>query len=481
MTDNHQLGSPKTLWAALGAVVVVSVVLVISWFVTIEYLRRELESEISVLTQKTELLTKMRDYARNRAISVHRMVLLKDRFARDDEYLRLMNFGDLFLRARDEFLAMPLTAREQTLWDGMVPLFGKGKETQDRAIEAMQSGDNARAEQIVLHDIIPVQDNAMTALNILFESERDAAKMLVEHARGKYDHFAWLVLVLGGALLGATILAALMFTRRDHRSRKELLRAIEAARRADALRCEFLARVSHELRTPLTAIIGYTEILIEDYRNDRQLMRDVERIRVSGQHLLSLIDDVLDLSRIETGRYHMSRVAIDITTYIKELAEELRPTIQGQGNKLLVDCQTGLSLTTDPRALRTILVNLLSNASKFTARGSVLISASRLPDGALEFCIKDTGIGMDAEQLRRVFEPFVQASSEIGPRYGGTGLGLSVVRQLTRVVGARILIESNPGIGTKVSVVFDPNEAIRRSASERNLAGTVRIVDNAGM
>lgn len=463
---------------AMTAVVVASILLIGSWFVTIEYLRRDLESDIAVLTRKTDLLTQMRDHARSRAISVHRMVLLEDRFAREDEYLRFLNFGDLFLRARDQFLALPITPREQMLLDGLFPLLTKGKETHEHAIEALQAGHYARAQQIVLHKVIPVQDSSMAALNLLFDAERDATRTLVENARSSYDRFKAAILTLGGALLGACILAVYFFTRREHHSKKDLLNAVEAAKRADALRCEFLARVSHELRTPLTAILGYAELLIEDHGEDRQLLRDVGRIRVSGQHLLSLIDDVLDLSRIESGRYRMASVAIDVSAFAQELAAEIEPVVKNAGNKFAMECAPGISLSTDPRALRQILVNLLSNANKFTQQGSVVLSIERRPDESVAFRVKDTGIGMTDEQLQRVFEPFMHGSAEIATHYGGSGLGLSVVRQLSAAIGARVSVESALGMGTMVTITFNSGDPSPRVLmATKPIDGNVAVPD----
>lgn len=438
----------------MGSIVAVSLLLISSWFFTIEYLRRNLETNISELTRKTDLLTQMRDHARSRAISLHRMALLEDRFAREDEYLRLLNHGDLFLQARDNYLALPMSAREKSLYDGLLPLLVRGKETQERAVDALQAGDFARAQQIVLHEIIPAQDSSMTALNMLFDAVRDSTRAAVENASGTYDTSKAVIIALGSALLSACVVAAVVVTRRIQRTKRDLVGAIDAARRADAMKCEFLARVSHELRTPLTAILGYTELLLDEHDTDRQLVRDVERIRSSGQHLLGLIDDVLDLSRIEAGRYRTANVAIDVAKFVEELASELQGNFKRSGNKLHVDCKPVPALATDPRALRQILVNLLSNADKFTERGRVDLLVENTKDGSLKFCVKDNGIGMSEEQLTRIFEPFAQGGSEIAARFGGSGLGLSIVRQLCTVVNARITVESVFGHGSAFTVHF---------------------------
>lgn len=450
-------GSLLPLWLALGAIAAVSVLLIAASYATIEYLRRDLESNIAVLARKTDFLTQMRDHARSRAISVHRMALLEDRFAREDEYLRLLNFGDLFLRARDQFLSLPLTTREQTLWEGLLPLLTRGKETHERAIDAMQAGDFKRAQQTVLYEIIPAHDVSMAAINMLIDVERDSARELVDTARASFDRSMSLILGLGGLLLGSCVVAAFVLTRRAHESRRTLISAIDAAKRADALKCEFLARVSHELRTPLTAILGYAELLIDDHANDRGVLRDVERIRLSGQHLLRLIDDVLDLSRIETGRYHMTRVAIDLSNFIADLVADYK-TGTRTDNRIRVDCTPGVSLTTDPRALRQILTNLLSNADKFTNRGDIYVIASQSPEGMVEIHVKDTGIGMTDAQMARVFEPFVQGSPEIAAKYGGAGLGLSVVRQLCTVINARVSVTSTPGHGSQFTLILHSRE-----------------------
>ncbi len=249
----------------------------------------------------------------------------------------------------------------------------------------------------------------------------------------------------------------------EEKERAEALRAraeaaSSAAEEASRAKSQFLANMSHELRTPLNAVIGYTELLAEDARTrgDAAATGDLERIRSAADHLLALIDDVLDLSKIEAGRMEVRATAVDVADLFAEVERTVEPLVEGHGSRLVVEVAPGVgTMLTDHVRLRQILLNLLSNAAKFTERGTVRLTAvreERLGEGWLVFEVWDTGIGMTPAQVARLFAPFTQADATTSRRYGGTGLGLALSRRLARLLGGDVTVESVEGKGSTFRV-----------------------------
>jgi signal transduction histidine kinase/CheY-like chemotaxis protein/HAMP domain-containing protein len=235
----------------------------------------------------------------------------------------------------------------------------------------------------------------------------------------------------------------------------ELEMARDAAQEASRTKSSFLANMSHELRTPLNAIIGVTEMLQEDARD---LKRDdevepLDRVLRAARHLLALINDILDLSKIEAGKMDIVLERFPIRSLIDDVAQTVEPTASKNGNKIVVNCSDAIgSMYADQIRVRQALLNLLSNASKFTANGVVTISAARAGNGAaerIEIAVTDTGIGMTPEQLGKLFQEFSQADSSTTRKYGGTGLGLAISRRFCQMMGGDISVESELGRGSK--------------------------------
>ncbi|MDD9983258.1 MAG: ATP-binding protein, partial [Gammaproteobacteria bacterium] len=204
----------------------------------------------------------------------------------------------------------------------------------------------------------------------------------------------------------------------------------------------------------LNAIIGITEMLEEDARDDSQddYIEPLERISRAGRHLLHLINEILDLSKIEAGRIEFHLEEIDVAALIGELATTAQPLADKKGNRLTVHCPDDLgAMHGDPMRLRQIVLNLLSNACKFTEGGEVNLTAARRTEGGkdwVRFAVADTGIGMTLEQQAKVFGEFSQADSSTTRKYGGTGLGLAISRRLCRMMGGDIELTSEPGVGS---------------------------------
>ena len=244
----------------------------------------------------------------------------------------------------------------------------------------------------------------------------------------------------------------------SERALKKLAEQLDAARAkaedANAARSEFLARMSHELRTPLNAVIGYTEILLEDAGRNGQEdghAADLRRIHGAGRHLLTLINDVLDLSTIESGRMAVKVAPIDLGRFIDEIVATVQPLVDSNKNTLVVERRNELGIVLgDAQKLRQTVLSLLDNAAKFTKQGHITVSLERerLARGDwLTIAVRDTGICFSPEKIAALFDNFTQAEPLMTRRYGGTGLGLALARKLCRLMGGNITAESVPGQG----------------------------------
>jgi adenylate cyclase len=215
--------------------------------------------------------------------------------------------------------------------------------------------------------------------------------------------------------------------------------------------------MSHELRTPLNAIIGLTEMMVTNAARfgTEKAAEPLKRVHRAGQHLLGLINQVLDLSKIEAGKLELNPESVSLAPLIDEVVGTARQLAQQNKNNLVVEAQEKLgALTVDPMRLRQILLNLLSNACKFTTQGEVKLRVHKVKDGRnwVEFAVADTGIGMTPEQQAKLFEEFTQADSSTARRYGGTGLGLAITRKLARMMGGDVTVTSEPGKGSVFAV-----------------------------
>jgi adenylate cyclase len=219
----------------------------------------------------------------------------------------------------------------------------------------------------------------------------------------------------------------------------------------------FVSSMSHELRTPLNAIIGLTEMMVKNAARfgTEKAQEPLQRVNRAGTHLLGLINQVLDLSKIEAGKLELNPQTVQLGPLIKDVIGTAGQLAEQNKNRLVVDTQENLgALTVDPMRLRQILLNLLSNSCKFTKAGEVKLAARKVSNGSsfVEFAVSDTGIGMTPEQQAKLFEEFTQADASTAQRFGGTGLGLAITRKLARMMGGDVTVTSEPGKGSVFTV-----------------------------
>ncbi|HWG58095.1 MAG TPA: ATP-binding protein [Candidatus Acidoferrales bacterium] len=244
------------------------------------------------------------------------------------------------------------------------------------------------------------------------------------------------------------------------KTQEELLGAKRAAEDASRAKSAFLANMSHELRTPLNAIIGYSEMIEEEIQDSGQIqnVQDVKKVQSAGKHLLALINDVLDLSKIEAGKMALSLENFEVAAMVQEVTATLQPAIAKNSNALQLELSEDLgTMRSDITKVRQILSNLLSNASKFTDHGTISMHVDRVSTSDrqwIRFRVCDTGIGISTEHQANLFKEFAQADVSIARKYGGTGLGLAISHRFAQLMGGSISVESEPGEGSVFTVLL---------------------------
>ena len=266
----------------------------------------------------------------------------------------------------------------------------------------------------------------------------------------------------------------------------ELTIAKEAAEEASRAKSSFLANMSHELRTPLNAIIGYSEMLQEEAeeRGVPEFGADLKKVHGAGRHLLSLINDILDLSKIESGKMELLLETFEVRSLLEDVESTIKPLVEKNHNTLeVVGATDAGAMHADVTRLRQVLFNLLSNACKFTEKGRITLDVRRehgtFGDDVV-FRLSDTGIGMTPEQQSRLFEAFMQADASTSRRFGGTGLGLAISRRFCQMMGGDVSVTSTPGVGSTFTVRIPatvPERAVREAQPART-QGTVLVIDD---
>jgi signal transduction histidine kinase/CheY-like chemotaxis protein len=299
---------------------------------------------------------------------------------------------------------------------------------------------------------------------LLGANEIVGALVVRRRAPGEFDKSAIDLLQTFAAQSTVAIQNARLFQEVEEKSRQLEM--------ASQHKTQFLANMSHELRTPLNAIIGLTEMMYTNAARfgTEKAAEPLRRVNRAGTHLLGLINQVLDLSKIEAGKLELSPESVSVAPLVDEVIGTARQLAETNKNRLVVECQESLApLTVDPMRLRQILLNLLSNACKFTKQGEVALRVKKVVDGRswIEFAVSDTGIGMTPEQQAKLFEEFTQADSSTARKFGGTGLGLAICRKLARMMGGDVTVTSEQGKGS----VFTARLPATADPPARNPAG----------
>jgi len=313
-------------------------------------------------------------------------------------------------------------------------------------------------EQIAAYQVIPnINGHASMILRVTLGRD------IYLQGQSSIQLFTISLVITGIAFaLVVGVLLDVMVTRRQEQAVKEALTlAKDSAEAASYAKSAFLANMSHELRTPLNAILGYSELSIDELKEAGldEMAGFIEKIRLSGENLLKLINDILDLSKIEAGKMELTLETFDLASLMEEVGTLIRPMIDKNHNRLQLPDVSGLELYADRMKVRQILLNLLNNASKFTENGEIrlVVTPSQHREGAeatINFDVSDTGIGMSPEQASKLFRDFTQVDSSSTRKYGGTGLGLAISRRFAMMMGGDIVVKSELDKGSTFTLIL---------------------------
>lgn len=454
--------------------------------------------KVTQLRKATELVGQMHRAALTRSILLFRMMVMQDPFEREDAYMEFEELAGAFISARVRLLALKLSPDQLTIWKETKEDVSKNGAFQREAAELIYSNQIPKARTFILNEVIPRQNIVITQLSKMLSRQNQELETQIQVYERQQQISYILIAVLGtlGVLVGIVICRIVV--RSTTRIQDDRLRA-EQARIANKMKSEFLANMSHEIRTPLTAIIGYSETALDPAQSKEERLDGLRRITRNGKHLLNVINSILDLSKIEAGKLEVEC----ISTSLSEIIDNVRSVAELMAKSKNIEWEINykfplpLRITTDPMRLSQVLINLCSNAIKFTEQGYVYLNISF--DGQtnqLAFEVEDSGIGMDPEALSHIFEAFTQADVTTTRKYGGTGLGLSLSRKLVERLGGYLNVESTPKVGSRftaiiptgdtdqASLIYDTSQLVKdrpvhpEQNLSRNLQGKVLLVED---
>jgi signal transduction histidine kinase len=474
----------------LAAFLAIAALLIIVGVVGLEALsgvNRRTE-ELIKLQRKIEAYRQVQHDTTSQLYSVATALLLGDEQTLSSTLRQLNQFG--YDVDRLEFVAKD----EVELIDQFRRDYDRFIEVVAKVIELIRSGRAVEARQMQLRESTPLADRLERLTNQLVNKAEADVVAGIEASTQSYETAQWIVigfafgsialaLGLGYAISWSLIgpvkeiekrlddVAAGQFAQRVHvvnrdelgilagnvnRMCEDLGRLYQQLELASKHKSQFLANMSHELRTPLNAIIGVTEMQREDAEAAKQDVEPFDRVLGAGRHLLALINDILDLSKIEAGRMELHLETFPLVPVIEDVAKTIEPMASKNGNRLVIDCPADLgTIHADQTRLRQSLLNLASNANKFTEKGTLSIAAHQGQENGCDWitlAVTDTGIGMTPEQMGKLFQEFAQASSSTASKYGGTGLGLVISRRFCQMMGGDITVESEISRGSTFTI-----------------------------
>lgn len=452
-----KLHTNHIIFLGFSLILVIMTVLTMIWLTHISSSNVHI-NDIVKSQNKAEHVFAMRDAANQRALSLYRMSVLTDPFEQDDEYLKFRKQAEKFIKARQALIDIGETEMEKDAWHTAQPLIQKGTRSQTLVADIISDDDIDAANKLMIDDVIPIQNEVSFHLTKMLDLQKAHVSIELAEATQQNNRVYFQISILGSAALIIGIIITFFVLRTSTKNQQKLILAQQDAQDANQHKSLFLANMSHELRTPLNAIIGYSEILQEEVTTleNTDLTSDLNKIHDSGQHLLSLINDILDVSKIEAGKMEFYPEDFNLAMLIEDICSTVQPLLGKNNNSLQVTFSDfDEDMYTDLTKLRQCLLNLLSNAIKFTLDGEVCLTLSRFSvkkETWITLSVKDSGIGMEKNQMTHLFSPFTQADTSTTRNFGGTGLGLNISKQFCKMMGGTISAVSEPSIGSTFSI-----------------------------
>lgn len=444
-------------------------ILVLVYATTSLYQIRESTNHLTEIVEinnaKITHLYHMRDVIRQRQIILNFMLSTKDTFLREEKSLEFFAIAGEFREAREKLQALSTNDQEKVLLDSLVRLIRIGQPISQKAVSSMMNDfDSNMVRQLSMQaqgaqvGIIDTMDK-LIALQKKYE-----AQYVAESKQGYESIFFWSILSALFLIALAAIISGIVsgFVEQNNNELKqknsELEKVSELALEATRTKSAFLATMSHEIRTPLTAIIGFAEMNLHDVIPKDNRKKYSESILRNGKHLLQVINDILDISKLEADRIEFEEEKFSPVQVLQEIEQNLLPQVNKKGLFLDISYTYPLPehIVGDALRFKQIILNLCSNALKFTEAGRINIKLSCDINGKKLFVeVVDTGIGMTDEQVKKVFDAFTQADSTVSRKYGGTGLGLALSKQFIEKMGGKIEAHSVLGIGSRFIITIN--------------------------
>ncbi|MCW8899104.1 MAG: ATP-binding protein [Gammaproteobacteria bacterium] len=440
-----------------------------------------MQSKLDVITKehniKTELMEVMRNGLYERQVRLRTILLLIDPFERDAEATNFNAYENNVVAARNKFANMQLNTEEALLFEEIQAAMRVAHQAQLQIIEdSIYHQDKEITAELISKSLSP-QEVVMKKVSQMVKLQKDASNKAVMDAENSYNEAKTAIYILGGSALIFGVLVAIIVVRLSEQQvrnvntvmseleeSRHLLedRVVERTEELAKLRDEalalnkakdvFLANMSHELRTPLNIIVGYSELLEEDAleEGNKKIVSDLKKIQHAASHQLTLINSILDISKIEEGQLNVNPVEFDVEALLDEIDESSKPLMSKNENRFSIHCIHGIGMMySDNIRIRQILLNLLSNSAKFTRQGNVSLNVSKSDGGKyIIFEVNDSGLGIPETYMSDLFEKFTQADSSTTRQYGGTGLGLAISKQLSNILNGDISVTSEEGRGS---------------------------------
>ena len=442
---------------------------------------KTIQSNLDTITKdhnyKSSLMIKMRQGIYKRQVSLRNIMLMNGTFDRDEGKTEFDSYAQNIRMARDLFSSLPLNVKEKEILKKIVYWMNKAYEVQIKLIDlSIYEGDKRISTEEILKTF-KIQEVVLDQVKDMIELQALETEDAVMDAESSYDAAKKSVYIIGGSAILFGIFVAVFIIRLTESQARDVKSGVLEIERANELlehRVEkrtkelalvrdealaynkakdiFLANMSHELRTPLNIIIGYSELVEEVAIENKvkNIIPDLKKIQQAALHQLTLINSILDISKIEEGKLEVHAIDFDVEQLLFEIVASAKPLMLKNNNDFKINCMHGIGMMySDNMRIRQILLNLLSNAAKFTKNGKVSLDISKEQKGdEIKFEIKDSGVGISEAYIADVFKKFTQEDSSTTKKYGGSGLGLSISQQLCSLLNGSLIVESEEGKGT---------------------------------
>ena len=453
------------------AIILIMTTLAFVWLKQIKQSNETVLGLIEEMDSKIEYAHIMHNTIRDRQSLLLSMLVIKDPFELDDSVMHFHKVAFNYRQARAAIHALPMSKEEQQIHQLLDKQANKSRPINNLAVDMFSEGKSKNEISEVLLTAQKLQSKLLETLEqfVLLQRSKDEAAMT--YSRKMFDDSEYWLSFFGMVALILTVFISRYVGKAVADKNQQLLeagtemsRAYQKAEKATIIKSDFLATMSHEIRTPLTAIIGFAETTLFKEQTMEQRKNSIQVIIRNGKHLLHIINDILDLSKVEANKLEIESIEVPLFELLNDLERLVRPAAEEKRLGFSINYMFPLpkKIQSDPLRVKQVLINLCNNAIKFTENGHVLINVSCAcsnDNNLLSFEVVDSGIGMSEEQLDMVFQAYRQADSSMTRKYGGTGLGLSLSNSLAEKLGGSITVSSEVNIGSKFNFTFDTKMA----------------------